>query len=305
MVMVEWNAVGSRKYETGVDRGVLYIDDGLPVPWNGLVSVTESPSGGEPQPFYADGIRYINVSGIEEFGGTIEAFTYPDEFSECDGSYEAAPGLYLGQQRRKVFGLSYRTLIGNDVQGQSHGYKLHLVYSALASPSERVNTTINDSPEAATLSWEFSTTPQYAGTGVRPVAHLVLDTTKLAPRMIEHIEYILYGTSNSDGRLLSPVELINIVKTYIPPTGPEPDPDPDPDVPVDPPTDPDPDPEPDPDPPTDPDPDPDPEPEPDPEPTPNSFHDGGTAGRTTTSTIDGGSASSARSSTVDGGGALA
>jgi hypothetical protein len=162
MARLVWDTVGERFYETGVDRGVLYLptagayDTG--VAWNGLTTVTESPSGAEATPQYADNIKYLNLVSAEEFGGTIEAFTYPDEFAQCDGSAEPVPGLRVGQQSRKTFGLSYRTKVGNDTDGSDHGYKLHLVYGCLAAPSEKAYATVNDSPEAIALSWEFTTT---------------------------------------------------------------------------------------------------------------------------------------------------
>lgn len=197
MTALVWDQVGSRDYETGVDHGVLYpMDENgaypLGVAWNGLASVTESPSGAEPSPVYADNIKYLNLISAEEFNATIEAYTYPDEFAECDGSKEAVDGVLIGQQPRKAFGLCYRSLIGNDVDGQEHGYKLHLIYGALAAPSEKPYQSINDTPEAITFSWEISTTP-VAVTGHKPTASIVIDSTKADPTALAALEAILFG----------------------------------------------------------------------------------------------------------------
>jgi hypothetical protein len=215
MTQLTWDNVGDRRYETGVDHGVLYqIDetgayvDG--VPWNGLTTVTESPSGAESNKQYADNIVYVNLLSAEEFGGTIEAFTYPDEFGQNDGSEELAPGVLVGQQGRRPFGLAYRTLMGNDIDGQDHGYKLHLVYGATASPSEKAYATVNDSPEAAALSWEFSTTP-ISVTDRKPTSLLTIDSTMTDPDVLEQLEDILFGTEADDARLPSPDEVIALV----------------------------------------------------------------------------------------------
>lgn len=214
MTALTWDGVGERLYETGIDHGVLYIptagvyDEG--VPWNGLVTVTESPTGAELTPTYADNIKYITLVSVEEFGGTIEAYTYPDEFMQCDGTAEPEPGVFVGQQDRKVFGFSYRTLLGNDVDGNSHGYKLHLAYGALASPSEKPYGTVNDSPEAITFSWEFSTTPVPV-TGLKPSALLVIDSTKVDPAALAALEAELYGDVGGDARLPLPDEVIGIL----------------------------------------------------------------------------------------------
>lgn len=197
--LIAWDEVGEKLYESGVDRGVLYIPDGTGVyntgfAWNGLVSVTESPSGAEPNPKFADNVKYLNLLSAEEFGGTIEAFTYPDEFMQCDGSAEAETGVVVGQQPRKPFGLSYRTKIGNDVDGVDHGYKLHLVYGCLASPSERAYSSINESPEAVQLSWEFTTTPATV-TGHTPTSLIVIDSTKASAPDLAALEVLLYGDS--------------------------------------------------------------------------------------------------------------
>ncbi len=217
MTQLVWDETGKRFYEAGVDHGVLYLPDetGNYIEghsWNGLTTVTESPSGAESSPQYADNIKYLNLVSAEEFGATIEAFTYPDEFGQCDGSAEPEPGVYLGQQGRRVFGLSYRTRIGNDLAGTDHGYKLHLVYGCLASPSEKAYGTINDSPEAITFSWEVSTTPVPV-TGHKPTALLTIDSTKVDPDALADLEEILYGTSTDDPRLPLPDEVIGLVGT--------------------------------------------------------------------------------------------
>ena len=195
MSKIVWDQTGERLYETGVKRGVLYVQDSggtypKGVAWNGLTAVTESPSGAEATPLYADDIKYLNLISTEELGGTIEAYTYPDEFAECDGSASIATGVYIGQQSRKTFGMCYTTTVGNDVDSNAHGYKLHLIYGALASPSEKAYATINDSPEAITFSWEFSTTPVNV-TGFKPTANIVIDSTKATPEKLAALEKIL------------------------------------------------------------------------------------------------------------------
>jgi hypothetical protein len=212
MTVLTWDNAGERLYETGVDRGVLYqvdeagaYSDG--VAWNGLTTVTESPSGAESNKQYADNIIYVNLVSVEEFGGTIEAFTYPDEFAQNDGSTEPAPGVLFAQQGRRPFGLVYRTLQGNDTEGQEHGYKLHLVYGALASPSEKAYATVNDSPEAIAFSWEFSTIPISYGTG-KPTSLITVDSTKTDPADLAALEDILFGTVGDDARLPSPDEVV-------------------------------------------------------------------------------------------------
>lgn len=216
MAKLKWDQTGERLYETGVDRGVLYPADEngtypTGVAWNGLINVTESPSGAEPTPLYADNIKYVNMMSAEEFGGTIEAYTYPPEFAECNGAKSAATGLYVTQQARKTFGFCYRTLIGNDVVGNDFGYKLHLVYGALAAPSEESNASINDSPEAKTMSWEFSTTPVNV-TGFKPTAHLIIDSTKVTPEKLADLEKILYGDDTSaTAKLPLPDEVISTI----------------------------------------------------------------------------------------------
>jgi len=214
MTVLQWDQVGERFYETGVDRGVLYqLDangeyvDG--VPWNGLTTVTESPSGAESNKQYADNIIYVNLISAEEFGGTIEAFTYPDEFGQNDGTNAPAPGVSFGQQGRRPFGLVYRTLVGNDSEGQEYGYKLHLIYGAQASPSEKAYATVNDSPEAIAFSWEFTTTPVTYGTG-RPTSVITVDSTKSDATDLQTLEDILFGTVGDDARLPGPDEVVSI-----------------------------------------------------------------------------------------------
>ena len=224
MPKLTWDNIGERFYETGVDHGVLYLYDSTQkeystgVPWNGLVSVTESPSGAEPTPQYADNIKYLNLMSAEEFGFTVEAFTYPDDFELCDGSAEITAGLLATQQARKTFGMSYRSLIGNDVSAQDHGYKIHMIYGALASPSEKARTTVNDSPEALTLSWTATTTPVSFGpdSNLRPTAHVIADSTKMTQEQLRTLEGILYGDSSNDARLPLPGELLDIISGTTP-----------------------------------------------------------------------------------------
>lgn len=215
MSKLSWDAVGERLYETGVKMGVLYpVDDAgaysLGVAWNGLTAVTESPSGAESNPLYADDIKYLDLRSVEEFGGTIEAYMFPDEFAECDGSATLATGVSIGQQKRKMFGLCYRTTLGNDVKGDNYGYKLHIVYGATASPSERAYATISDSPEPITMSWEFSTTPVTV-TGFKPTAHLEIDSTKVDPTKLAALEAILYGSDDVEARLPLPDEIATLM----------------------------------------------------------------------------------------------
>jgi hypothetical protein len=210
--VLTWDQVGERFYETGVDKGVLYIPDNTGVyamgfAWNGLISVTESPSGAESTPQYADNIKYLNLTSIEEFGGTIEAFTYPDEFAFCDGSAVPVAGVYLGQQNRRMFGLSYRTRKGNDIEGNDLGYKLHLVYGCKVSPSEKAYSTINDSPEALTFSWEFTTTPVPV-TDNKPTSMITIDSTKVDPADLTALETELYGAVAAAPSLPLPDEVI-------------------------------------------------------------------------------------------------
>ncbi len=197
MSKIVWDKVGERFYETGVKKGVLYPmaeggDYNKGVAWNGLISVTESPSGAEANPLYADDIKYLNLISNEDFGATIEAYTYPDEWKECDGSAELTKGVIIGQQPRKKFGMCYRTVLGNDVDNGEYGYKLHLIYNALAAPSEKGYSTISDSPEAITFSWEITTTPVDVD-GHKPTACLTIDSTKADPAKLAALEDILYG----------------------------------------------------------------------------------------------------------------
>ena len=217
MSKLVWDKTGERLYETGVRQGVLYPLDAQGayskgVAWNGLTAVTESPSGAEATPLYADDIKYLNLMSAEEFGGTIEAYTYPDEFAECDGSAALTTGVYIGQQARKMFGMSYRTVVGNDVTNNDYGYKLHLIYGALAAPSEKAYATINDSPEAITFSWEFSTTPVNV-TGFKPTASLIIDSTKVDANKLAALEAILYGSESEEARLPLPDEIAELMKT--------------------------------------------------------------------------------------------
>lgn len=216
MSKLVWDQTGERLFETGVKQGVLYPQEGGAYPkgvaWNGLTAVTESPSGAEATPLYADDIKYLNLLSNEEFGATIEAYTYPDEFASCDGSAEIAPGVVIGQQKRKAFGLSYKTTLGNDVDSYDHGYKLHLVYGALATPTEKAYATINDSPEAITFSWEITTTP-VAVKGFKPTAIVTVDSTKVAPEKLAALEDILYGTDDVEARLPLPDEVAELLKT--------------------------------------------------------------------------------------------
>ena len=203
MSKLKWDQTGERLYETGVRNGVLYplgSNGTYPkgVAWNGLTAVTESPSGAEATPLYADDIKYLNLMSTEEFGATIEAYTYPDEFAECDGSAALATGVQIGQQARKTFGLCYRTALGNDVAGNDYGYKLHIIYGALAAPSEKAYATINDSPEAITFSWEVTTTPVNV-TGFKPTASITIDSTKANATKLAALEEILYGKDAASG----------------------------------------------------------------------------------------------------------
>ena len=202
MAKIVWDQTGERLYETGVKNGVLYVQEAGAYPkgvaWNGLTAVTESPSGAEATPLYADDIKYLNLISTEEFGATIEAYTYPDEFAACDGSAALVDGVMIGQQARKTFGLCYRTTIGNDTNGNDYGYKLHIIYGALAAPSEKAYATINDSPEAITFSWEVTTTPVNV-TGAKPTASITIDSTKADPTKLAALEDILYGKDGEPG----------------------------------------------------------------------------------------------------------
>lgn len=219
MAILEWDKSGEKLFETGVSKGVLYVQSGTTYPngvaWNGLTGVTESPSGAEATALYADDIKYLNLTSAEEFGGTIEAYMYPDEFKACNGEVDLTDGVSIGQQDRKPFGFCYRTNIGSDTAGNSHGYKLHLIYGALASVSEKAYTTVNDSPEAITFSWEFSTTPVTV-TGHKPTSILTIDSTKFTTEnasKLAALEAALYGTATEEAYLPLPNEVLTILGT--------------------------------------------------------------------------------------------
>lgn len=218
MSKLTWDNIGERYFETGVDHGVIYPYKTVNsvtgyqkgVAWNGLTAVNENPSGAEATPLYADNIKYLNLLSNEEYGATIEAYTYPDEFAECDGSAEPTSGLYIMQQKRIPFGFTYRTKIGNDVEGSDKGYKLHLIYNAMAQPSSKSYGTINDTPEAITFSWEVITTPEKI-TGYKPTAHIVVDSTKVGASQLTALEDILYGNEVNDARMPLPDEVVSII----------------------------------------------------------------------------------------------
>lgn len=216
MSKLVWDQTGERLYETGVKNGVLYPQVSgtypLGVAWNGLTAVTESPSGAEATPLYADDIKYLNLMSNEELGGTIEAYMYPDEFAECDGSAELGDGVFIGQQTRKAFGLCYRTVLGNDTENNDYGYKLHIIYGALASPSEKAYATINDTPEPITMSWEFTTTPVEV-TDHKPTASITIDSTKADKVKLAALETILYGSESEEPRLPLPDEIKTLMST--------------------------------------------------------------------------------------------
>lgn len=209
-----WDKVGERFFETGVNKGVLYPQDASGaypkgVAWNGLTAVTESPSGAEATPLYADNTKYLNLMSAEEFGATVEAYTYPDEFAACNGEAALATGVTIGQQKRSAFGMAYQTKIGNDVDSEL-GYKIHLIYGALAAPSEKAYSTVNDSPEAITFSWELTTTPVEID-GFKPTASLTIDSTKVAKEKLAALEAILYGSESEEARLPLPSEILTLV----------------------------------------------------------------------------------------------
>lgn len=219
MSKLVWDNTGERLYETGVKQGVLYPQAAggtypKGVAWNGLTNITESPSGAEATALYADDIKYLNLVSAEELGGTIEAYTYPDEFAECDGSVALTEGVFIGQQDRKTFGLCYRTTLGNDVDSNGHGYKLHLIYGALAAPSEKAYATINDSPEAITFSWEFKTTPVNVADH-KPTASLTIDSTKVSETKMAALEKVLYGDNDTEARLPLPDEVVQILTSAV------------------------------------------------------------------------------------------
>lgn len=216
MAKLVFDESGKRFYETGVSKGVLYVQDASGaypqgVAWNGLTAVNEAPSGAEATPLYADDIKYLELRSAEEFGATIEAYTYPDEFEQCDGSAEIAEGVVIGQQARKAFGLCYRTIVGNDIQGNDLGYKLHLIYGATAAPSEKAYATVNDSPEAVTFSWEVTCTPVDVE-GFKPTATVVIDSRKVDAEKLAALEAKLYGTESEEAQLPLPAEIANMFK---------------------------------------------------------------------------------------------
>lgn len=217
MAKLVWDKTGERLYETGVNQCALFpIQDGgvytKGVAWNGITAITESPSGAEATALYADNIKYLNLMSTEELGATIEAYMFPDEFAECDGSANIADGVSIGQQKRKTFGLAYKTILGNDEESNDYGYKLHLLYGALAAPSERAYATVNDSPEAITLSWELSTTPVTVD-GFKPTASVTIDSTKTDPAKLKTLEDIIYGTEAAEPKLPLPNEIVEIMNT--------------------------------------------------------------------------------------------
>lgn len=214
---LKWDVSGSKLYETGTDRGVLFVMDsdgtyGKGVAWSGLTAVTQSPEGAEASDYYADNIKYVSLRSAETFGGTIEAYMYPEEWAACDGSAELAPGVYAGQQKRSTFGFSYRTVVGNDTNGDDYGYKIHLIYGATASPSERSYQTINDSPEPISLSWEFETTPVNLE-GYKPTALIEIDSTKVDSSNLKKLEDMIYGSSTNESKLPTPDEVMDLFKT--------------------------------------------------------------------------------------------
>ena len=219
MAKLIFNNVGERLFETGVKNGVLYVmgDDGAyenGVVWNGLTAVTESPSGAETTPLYADDVKYVVIYAAEEFGATVEAYTYPVEFEQCDGSAAISEGITIGQQTRKSFGMCYKTSVGNDVQGQDYGYKIHIIYGAKAAPSEKSYSTINDSPEAVTFSWELSTVPVPVE-GHNPTATMVIDSTRVPAEKMALIEAKLYGSEEAEATLPLPNEILELIKQFI------------------------------------------------------------------------------------------
>lgn len=214
MSKLVWDVVGERNYETGVSKGVLYpmVSGAYPkgVAWSGLTTVTETASGAEATPLYADNIKYLNLMSVEELGGTIEAYTAPDEFGACDGTAELTTGVSIGQQPRQTFGLAYQTILGNDTKNNKYGYKIHLLYGVLASPTERSYATVNDSPEAMTMSWEFSTTP-VSVTGFEPTSLVVIDSTKVDAEKLKAFEAIIYGSEDQEARLPLPNEVATLL----------------------------------------------------------------------------------------------
>lgn len=216
MARLQWDTEGQRFYETGVSNGVLFVKKSgtyqKGVAWNGLISVSESPSGAETTALYADNIKYLSLMSTEEFGATIEAYTYPEEFMTCDGSASIATGVFAGQQTRDAFGLVYKTLLGNDSDGVDHGYKLHIIYNCLAAPTEKGYQTVNDSPEAITFSWEVTTTPVEIP-GFKPSATIIIDSTKVAAGKMKAIEDLIFGADAKESSLPTPAEIITLMGT--------------------------------------------------------------------------------------------
>lgn len=214
MSKLVWDQIGERFYETGVNQAALYVQEGGAYPkgvaWSGITAVTESPSGAEASPLYADNIKYLNLIGNEEFGATIEAYTYPEEFAQCDGSASLATGVTIGQQKRNSFGLAFKTLLGNDTDGTEHGYKLHMIYGATAAPSEKAYASVNESPEAITFSWEVTTIPVNVA-GFKPTSIVTIDSTKADPTKLAALEAILYGSEDQEARLPLPDEIAQIM----------------------------------------------------------------------------------------------
>lgn len=206
MTRLNWNSVGEKFFEVGIDKAALYVGDDPGVPWNGLISVSESPSGGAPVPYYLDGFKYLHISSAEEFEADITAYSAPMSFAQCDGTQAIANGLFVTQQPRKQFGFAYRTLVGNDTEGLDHGYKIHIVYNALAGPAQRQNKSLGASVEPSTFSWHISTMPPIIS-GFKPSAHLIVDSRYTAPSLMSDIEDILYGSDSSTPRLPTPVEI--------------------------------------------------------------------------------------------------
>lgn len=209
MARLDWNALGARYFELGVDRGVLYVADQPGVAWTGLISVQENPSGGDPRPFYIDGVKYLNIPAAEEFQATITAFTYPPVFGTCDGTAQINSGLFITHQPRKSFGFSYRSIVGNDLSGSDYGYKIHIVYNALAAPSQRDNTTLGDSADPSPFAWDITTKPP-AMAGYKRTAHIIVDSRYTNPVTMSAVEDILYGSASDSARLPGLAELIEL-----------------------------------------------------------------------------------------------
>ena len=220
MAKISWDETGKHFYETGVSKGVLYVKDetgAYPkgVAWNGLINVTEKPTGAEATPLYADNIKYLNLISTEEFEASLECYTYPDEFAECDGTASIAAGVFAGQQTRKSFGLCYRTIVGNDTEGESYGYKLHIIYGAVASPSEKAYATVNDSPEAITFSYDLKTTPVTVGGAFKPTACITIDSKKVPSGKMAELEKVLYGDTATEAKLPLPSEIMSLIGTEL------------------------------------------------------------------------------------------